>query len=62
MKKLFVFLASAIIILSFSSCNRYTSLGGGGCGAWGPRKFEKDRRMSKLTKVIATRNRWNSHY
>jgi hypothetical protein len=43
MKKFIIFLASIIIILSFSSCSRYTNVGSGGCGAWAPKKFGNDR-------------------
>lgn len=47
MKKNILFLATiAIIIITFSSCGTtyYGTRGGaGGCGAWFPRKFEKDR-------------------
>ena len=62
MKKLFVFIASVIIILSFSSCNRYINGGGGGCGVWMPRKFEKDTRATRWVRDARMRNRWNSHY
>lgn len=47
MKKFIIFLTLAIIILSFSSCSRYTNVGSGGCGAWAPKKFERDFRHAK---------------
>jgi hypothetical protein len=42
MKKL---IPAVIIIIFLSSCgsSRYVNSGGGGCGAWHPRKFENDR-------------------
>lgn len=45
-KKLLGFLA---VLILMSSCSRYINNGGGGCGAWYPRKFEK-------AKVFVTRS------
>lgn len=60
MKKLIVL--SVIILISLSSCSRYINNGGGGCGSWHPRKFEKDKKALRWQKDAWARNRWNSHY
>lgn len=52
----------AIIMFSLTSCNHYINLGGGGCGSWAPRKFEKDRRTAKWVKSASIRNKWHKHY
>lgn len=47
MKKNITFLTTlVIIIITFSSCGTtyYGSRGGNGCGAWWPKKFERDNR------------------
>lgn len=40
MKKLLCF---TCILIFLSSCNRYVNGGGGGCGHWYPKKFEKGK-------------------
>jgi hypothetical protein len=59
MKKIIVLL---IIVISLSSCNGYISLGSGGCGAWGPKRFEKDKKALRWQKDAWARNKWNRHY
>lgn len=44
MKKL---LGLIVIVIMFSSCSPYVSGGGGGCGVWFPKKFEKDKRHER---------------
>lgn len=55
-------LLGLIVIILFASCNPYVNLGNGGCDAWGPRKFEKDRRQANRVKAIHARNRSFRHY
>jgi hypothetical protein len=35
------------IVISLTSCGSYIKVGSGGCGAWAPKKFEKDRRYQR---------------
>lgn len=52
----------AMIIIFLSSCQTYTNLGEGGCGAWGPKQFEKDKRQQNRVNAIHARNRSFRHY
>jgi hypothetical protein len=55
-------LTAIIVIIFLSSCQTYTSLGEGGCGAWGPKQFEKDKRQQNRVNTIHARNRSFRHY
>jgi hypothetical protein len=59
MKKI---LTAIMVIIFLSSCNPYVSLGDGGCGSWGPKRFEKDKRQQNRVKAIHMRNRNFRHY
>jgi hypothetical protein len=41
MKRLLKLLGFFLFTLIMSSCTRYVNSGGGGCGVWHPKKFEK---------------------
>ena len=59
MKKI---LTAIMVIIFLSSCNPYVILGDGGCGSWGPKHFEKDKRQQNRVKAIPMRNRSFRHY
>lgn len=44
MKKLLFII---VLGMMMTSCSRYTSLGSGGCGAWGPKKYTGTYKASK---------------
>lgn len=62
MKKIIIPLIVLIFLSSLTSCSRYVNAGGGGCGTWYPKKFERDKRVKGWVKSNAIRNGWNRHY
>lgn len=53
MKKLSLLAAVVVIVLSSSSCNRYT-VSGAGCGVWYPKKYSGKAPKQRMNIRIPT--------